>query len=47
MKVVNKNPLFIRRARGFVPYPQEVPSELKVSSNLIALGGELKDTISI
>jgi len=47
MKVVNKKPLFIRRARGFVPYPQEVPSELKVSSHLIALGGELKDTISI
>ena len=47
MKVVNKSPLFIRRARGFVPYPQEVPSELKVSSHLIALGGELKDTISI
>jgi hydrogenase maturation protein HypF len=47
MKVVNKNPLFLRRARGYVPYPQEVPLELKVSPHIIALGGELKDTISI
>ncbi len=47
MKVVQGKPLFLRRARGYVPYPQSVPAKLRSSRNILALGGELKDTISI
>lgn len=47
LKIVNGQPLFLRRARGFVPYPQPVPDSLSNSQEIIALGGELKDTISI
>ena len=47
IKVVNEQPLFIRRARGYVPYPQKVHDELASSQHVLALGGELKDTISI
>ncbi len=47
MKIAGKHPLFLRRARGYVPYPQSVPDELKVSKNILALGGELKNTISL
>jgi hydrogenase maturation protein HypF len=44
---VDAAPLFSRRARGYVPYPQKVPAELCSSRSILALGGELKDTISI
>lgn len=47
MKVVEDKPLFLRRARGYVPYPQSVPEELKADCHVLALGGELKDTVSI
>ncbi|MFC2157960.1 carbamoyltransferase HypF [Acidobacteriota bacterium] len=47
LKVVDGIPLFVRRARGYVPYPQRVPEELFVSDHILALGGELKDTLSI
>jgi hydrogenase maturation protein HypF len=47
VKVVGGKPLFVRRARGYVPYPQKVPAELRSSAVVAALGGELKDTISI
>jgi hydrogenase maturation protein HypF len=47
MKVVNGQPLFVRRARGYVPYPQPVPEEMKSPHHVLALGGELKDTISL
>jgi hydrogenase maturation protein HypF len=47
MKAVSGKPLFIRRARGYVPYPQKVPAELSSSHHILALGGELKDTISL
>lgn len=47
MKVVEGKPLFLRRARGYVPYPQAVPAELQVDGHVLALGGELKDTVSI
>jgi len=46
-KIVGKSPLFIRRARGYVPYPQKVPADLVSSRHILALGGELKDTVSI
>ena len=47
IKVVDKFPLFIRRARGYVPYPQKVHDDLASSRHILALGGELKDTVSI
>jgi hydrogenase maturation protein HypF len=47
MKVVNGQPLFFRRARGFVPFPQAVPDALKIRAQVLAVGGELKNTISI
>ena len=47
IKIVNDEPLFLRRARGYVPYPQKVPTELKSPLHVLALGGELKDTISL
>ncbi|MBN1274356.1 MAG: carbamoyltransferase HypF [Candidatus Aminicenantes bacterium] len=47
LKVTMGTPLFIRRARGYVPYPQKMPSFLASKKHILALGGELKDTISI
>lgn len=47
LKIVAGRPLFLRRARGYVPYPQRVPRELEVPQHVLALGGELKDTISV
>jgi len=47
VKLVGNEPLFVRRARGYVPYPQRVPDDLRASQNVLALGGELKDTVSV
>lgn len=47
VKIVAGEPLFVRRARGFVPYPQSVPEDLRSNSPLLALGGELKATVSV
>ncbi len=47
VKVASDRTLFVRRARGYVPYPQAVPERLRSGRSLVALGGELKDTISI
>ncbi len=47
VKSVAGRPLFVRRARGYVPYPQPVPEALRSDRVLVALGGELKDTISL
>jgi hydrogenase maturation protein HypF len=47
MKLAGDRPLILRRARGYVPYPQEVPEELASPVQILALGGELKDTVSV
>jgi hydrogenase maturation protein HypF len=47
LKIVASAPLLVRRARGYVPYPQPVPEDLASPRHILALGGELKDTISI
>lgn len=47
IKVVNGKPLFFRRARGFVPFPQAVPENLQGQVQILAVGGELKNTVSI
>jgi hydrogenase maturation protein HypF len=47
VKVAADRPLFVRRARGYVPYPQPVPAALRIEAPIVALGGELKSTISL
>jgi hydrogenase maturation protein HypF len=47
VKVVDGEPVFVRRARGYVPYPQKVPPGMEARTNVLALGAELKDTVSI
>jgi hydrogenase maturation protein HypF len=47
VKVAAGRSLFVRRARGYVPYPQPVPEALRVEAPVVALGGELKSTISL
>ena len=47
MKIAGIQPLFARRARGYVPYPQPVPKSLESPRHILALGAELKDTISV
>ena len=47
VKAAGRRPLFVRRARGYVPYPQPVPEGLRAGAVIAALGGELKDTISL
>jgi hydrogenase maturation protein HypF len=46
-KIAGGAPLFVRRARGYVPYPQIVPEALRSPRTVLALGGELKDTVSL
>ncbi|MCX7973132.1 MAG: carbamoyltransferase HypF [Candidatus Aminicenantes bacterium] len=47
LKIVANEPLFLRRARGFVPYPERIDSLFKIDTPILAVGGELKVTISI
>jgi hydrogenase maturation protein HypF len=47
IKLAGDGPLFLRRARGYVPYPQRVPTHLHIPEHILALGGELKDTVSV
>jgi hydrogenase maturation protein HypF len=47
VRVAAGRPLFVRRARGYVPHPQRVPDGLAVAEDVLALGGELKATVSI
>lgn len=46
LKIVGQEPVFLRRARGFVPYPERIDTFPKVDDHILALGGELKVTIS-
>jgi hydrogenase maturation protein HypF len=47
VKAARGGPLFARRARGYVPAPQAVPEALRSEVPILALGGELKDTVTI
>jgi len=47
VKIIRGAPLFVRRARGYVPYPQRVPEAFAGAKPILALGGELKNTVSI
>jgi hydrogenase maturation protein HypF len=47
VKAAAGHPLFVRRARGYVPAPQPVPEALRTGRVIVALGGELKVTVSL
>ena len=41
-----KEPLFIRRARGYVPLPLNLKKASKHEKTVLSLGGDLKSTFS-
>jgi hydrogenase maturation protein HypF len=43
IKVINRNPIFLRRSRGYVP----IPIEIDLNRNVLALGAELNNTFCI
>ena len=43
IKLINNEPMFFRRSRGYVPHPVTLDFKIK---EVMALGGELKNTIS-
>jgi len=45
--VVRDAPVFLRRARGYVPDPRPVPEAFASAPPILALGAELKATVSI
>jgi len=47
LKAVGGKPLFVRRARGYVPEPVRLPAGLDGGRQVLAVGGELKDTVSV
>ncbi len=47
IRIAGKSPVFLRRARGYVPYPQPVPKAFEKAPSVLALGAELKNTISV
>jgi hydrogenase maturation protein HypF len=47
VRVVRDAPVFLRRARGYVPYPQSVPAAFAAAPPILALGAELKNTVSV
>jgi hydrogenase maturation protein HypF len=47
LKTAGGRPLFLRRARGYVPEPQRIPAGLGEGRQVLAVGAELKDTVSV
>lgn len=46
-RVVERVPRLLRRARGYAPAPLSLPSGFAAAPSLIALGGELKNTLCL
>ncbi|MCP4575725.1 MAG: carbamoyltransferase HypF [Deltaproteobacteria bacterium] len=47
VRVVNDVPRQVRRSRGYVPVPVFLPSSMATMPSVLALGGELKNTICL
>ncbi|MCP4666707.1 MAG: carbamoyltransferase HypF [Deltaproteobacteria bacterium] len=47
VRVVDRQPRQIRRSRGFVPVPIFLPQEMSKLPSVLAVGGELKNTICL
>ena len=47
VKAAAGGPLFMRRARGYVPAPLAVPAAFRSEAPILAVGGELKDTVTV
>ena len=47
VRVINSKPLLIRRARGYAPAPLKLPVGFEKTPSVLALGGELKNTICL
>ncbi|MCX6565859.1 MAG: carbamoyltransferase HypF [Candidatus Aminicenantes bacterium] len=47
VRIIREAPVFLRRARGYVPYPQPVPRGFAGARPILALGAELKNTVSV
>lgn len=45
VRVVDRHPIMIRRARGYAPYPIHLP--FKATQDVLAVGGELKSTFCL
>ena len=47
VRVINYKPLLIRRAKGYAPAPLNLPVGFEKTPSILALGGELKNTICL
>jgi hydrogenase maturation protein HypF len=47
LRVADKKPRFLRRARGYAPQPIQLPEEFTAAANILAMGGELKNTFCL
>jgi hydrogenase maturation protein HypF len=47
VRVMDKRPRFLRRARGYAPAPIPLPPGFEQAAPVLALGGELKSTICL
>ncbi|MEX0324083.1 MAG: carbamoyltransferase HypF [Puniceicoccaceae bacterium] len=46
-RIASCGPILLRRARGYAPDPIPLPGDCVVDSSLLAVGGHLKNTISV
>ena len=47
IRIMNDQPHYYRRARGYAPTPLPMPPEFNLESSILALGGELKNTFCL
>jgi len=47
LRVADGKPRFLRRARGYAPQPILLPEDFAAAGNILAMGGELKNTFCL